>query len=151
MDIFDILAPTRATQITCKTMLSIYLSKTTGSCRFLSNACFPTSKGNLSTMPLILSSILCCHLAKEFFDLNRDVLDLYSSPRSSEHIPKTSRSKRHFPYLKADLVLRLLGVALDSIGRRHGRSVDVAVICDDQAVASVVHLRITNSILLSEQ
>ena len=43
-------------------------------------------------------------------------------------------------YLKADLVLSLLGVALDGVGRRHRRRVDVAVIRHDQTVAPVVHL-----------
>ena len=44
-------------------------------------------------------------------------------------------------YLKADLVLSLLGVALDGVGRRHRRRVDVAVIRHDQTVAPVVHLQ----------
>ena len=43
-------------------------------------------------------------------------------------------------YLKADLVLSLLGVALDGVGRRHRWRVDVAVIRHDQTVAPVVHL-----------
>ena len=44
-------------------------------------------------------------------------------------------------YLKADLVLSLLGVALDGVGRRHRWRVDVAVIRHDQTVAPVVHLQ----------
>ena len=46
----------------------------------------------------------------------------------------------HLPYLKADFVLGLLGVALGGVGSCHGRSVDVAVIGHYQPVASVVHL-----------
>ena len=46
----------------------------------------------------------------------------------------------HLPYLKADFVLGLLGIALDCIGCRHSRGVDVTVIGHYQTVAAVVHL-----------
>ena len=53
----------------------------------------------------------------------------------------TSRISMYFSYLKADLVLGLLGVALGGVCRCHCRGVDVAVIRHNQPVAPVVHLQ----------
>ena len=44
-------------------------------------------------------------------------------------------------YLKTDLIVGLFGIALYSVGRGHSRSVDCTVVCNDEAVTSVVQFQ----------